>query len=55
MIGTGSRTALFAGYLSGAGLMIMGALVEAWIGVPAERRSLEQIAPPLSSRPAEKR
>jgi hypothetical protein len=30
--------------------MLLGALVEAWIGVPAERRSLEHIAPPLSSR-----
>ncbi len=50
MIGTGSRTALVAGYLLGAGLMIIGAVVEAWIGVPAERRSLEHIAPPLSSR-----
>ncbi len=50
IIGTGSRTALFIGYLVGAALMIFGAVVEAWIGVPAERRSLEHIAPPLSSR-----
>ena len=50
IIGTGSSTALFAGYLVAATLMILGALVEAWIGVPAERRSLEHIAPPLSSR-----
>jgi len=50
IIGTGSSTALFAGYLVAATLMVLGALVEAWIGVPAERRSLEHIAPPLSSR-----
>jgi len=30
--------------------MIFGALVEAWIGVPAERRPLEHIAAPLSSK-----
>ena len=50
IIGTGSTTALFIGYLIGAALMIFGALTEAWIGVPAERRSLEHIAAPLSSR-----
>jgi MFS family permease len=50
MIGTGSKTALFAGYLVGAGLMIVGGLTEAWIGVAAEGRSLESIAAPLSSR-----
>src|ERR1700688_3583863 len=50
IIGTGSSNALFIGYLVAAALMIFGALVEAWIGVPAERRSLEHIAPPLSSR-----
>ena len=50
IIGTGSITALFVGYLVAAALMIFGALVEAWIGVPAERRSLEDVAAPLSSR-----
>jgi MFS family permease len=48
LIGTGSRTALFAGYLVGAGLMIIAAVVEATIGVPAERQSLEAITRPLS-------
>lgn len=52
IIGTGSTTALFVGYLVGAALMILGASVEAWIGVPAERRSLESVAAPLSSRDA---
>lgn len=50
LIGTGSRGALFIGYLVGAGLMVVAALVEAWIGVQAERQSLESIAAPLSSR-----
>jgi MFS family permease len=50
IIGTGSITALFVGYLVAAALMICGAIVEAWIGVPAERRSLEHVAAPLSSR-----
>jgi len=50
IIGTGSITALFAGYLLAAALMLFGAIVEAWIGVPAERRSLEHVAPPLSSK-----
>src|SRR5204863_270405 len=50
IIGTGSVTTLFMGYLFAAALMIFGALVEAWIGVPAERRSLEHVAAPLSSK-----
>jgi len=31
-------------------LMIFGAIVELWIGVAAERRPLEYVATPLSSR-----
>src|SRR5437762_8794541 len=50
MIGKGSSDALFIGYLAAAMLMIVGAIVELWIGVPAERRSLEHVAAPLSSR-----
>ena len=50
MIGTGSRSTLLTGYLVGAALMIIGGLTEAWLGVPAERRSLESVAAPLSSR-----
>lgn len=48
LIQTGSRSALFYGYLAGAGLMIGAGLVEAWIGVRAERTSLEDITAPLS-------
>jgi MFS family permease len=50
IIGSGSITALFMGYLLAATLMVFGATTEALIGVPAERRSLEHIAPPLSSK-----
>ena len=50
IIGTGSITALFIGYLVAAALMVFGAIIEAWIGVAAERRSLEHIAAPLSSK-----
>jgi MFS family permease len=50
IIGTGSIDALFIGYLIAAILMIVGAIVEAWLGVSAERRSLEHVAAPLSSK-----
>jgi MFS family permease len=50
IIGTGSRAALVAGYFFAAVLMIFGAVTEALIGVAAERRSLEEIAAPLSSK-----
>jgi MFS family permease len=50
IIGTGSVTALFIGYLLAAVLMIFGAVIEARIGVRAEGRSLEDVAAPLSSK-----
>jgi len=50
MIGTGSKSALLGGYLVGAALMIGGGLTEIWLGVAAERRSLESVAAPLSAR-----
>jgi MFS family permease len=49
LVGTGERSAVFAGYLFGAGLMIAAAIVEFAIGVKAERQSLENVARPLSS------
>ncbi len=49
LIDTGARAALFHGYLAAAALMLLAAAVELAIGVPAERQSLEQIAPPISS------
>jgi MFS family permease len=50
LIGSGQRSALFGGYLLGAGLMVAAALTEFAIGVKAERRPLESVARPLSSR-----
>jgi hypothetical protein len=50
LIGTGSRDYLAWGYVAGAVLMILGALAEAWLGVAAERQSLESVARPLSTR-----
>jgi MFS family permease len=49
LIDTGSREALFVGYMIAVALMLTAAIVEAVLGVPAERKSLEQIAAPLSS------
>jgi MFS family permease len=44
---TASR--VFIGYLIGAGLMIVGGLAEIFFGVDSERRSLEEIAAPLTA------
>jgi MFS family permease len=49
LIATASRGALMWGYLGGAALMIIAAATEAWIGVAAERQSLESVAKPLSA------
>ena len=49
LIATGSRGALMWGYLGGAALMLIAAATEAWIGVAAERQSLESVARPLSA------
>jgi MFS family permease len=44
-----SAASVFYGYLLGAGLMLVGAFVELFLGVKAEGRSLESIATPLSA------
>ena len=50
LIGTGSsRTGLFVGYLIGAGIMIIGGLVEVFLGVNAAGKSLEQVTKPITS------
>ncbi len=48
LIGSGSRTYLFYGYLLGAALMILAAGMEWRFGVKAEQRSLEEISSPLA-------
>ncbi len=49
LIAGGSRGQIFYGYLLGGVLMVAGGLIEAWLGVASERRSLEDIAAPLSA------
>jgi len=49
LIGSGDRSAVFNGYLLGAGLMVAAALVELAIGVKAERQPLESVARPISA------
>ncbi len=49
LIQTGSRQELLLGYLLGGGLMLAGAAVAFWLGADAERRPLEEVAPPLSA------
>jgi MFS family permease len=50
LIGNGSsRTGLFWGYLIGAGIMVIGGLVEIFLGVNAAGKSLEQVTKPLTA------
>ena len=49
LIGDGSEPfRLFIGYLVGAGVMIVGSLVEIFLGLDAEQQALEDVATPLS-------
>lgn len=49
LIESGERHQILYGYLVGGGLMILAALVEMAIGINAERKSLEDVTPPLSA------
>jgi MFS family permease len=50
LIGDGtSRTPLFIGYLVGAGIMMLGGVVEILFGINAEGKSLEDVTKPLTS------
>lgn len=40
---------LFLGYLLAAGVMVVGAVVEVFLGIDAEQQSLEAVATPLSA------
>lgn len=51
LVDTGSRTSVFYGYLFGSLLMLAAGLVQAIWGIATERKSLEQIATPLSAAP----
>ncbi len=48
LIESGSRGEIFGGYLFGAALMVLAAIIELWLGFRAERRPLEELAMPLS-------
>ena len=49
LIESGSRAEILGGYLLGAALMVVAALVELKLGINAERRPLEDVATPLSA------
>jgi len=51
IIESGSRQALFAAYAFAGVLMCIAAAVALWIGVDAERKSLEEVCAPLGSDP----
>jgi len=51
LIEGGTRAGVFPGYLLGGLLMLLAAGTELWLGVSAERLSLEEVAPPLSHAP----
>jgi len=51
LIETGERGQIFNGYLLGGGLMLLAAVVELVLGVSAEGKPLEEVAPPLSLAP----
>jgi len=55
MIESGSRDALFGAYVFASVLMCAAAAVAAWLGVDAERRALEDVAPPLGAEPRDAR
>jgi hypothetical protein len=52
LIATKSVPSIVFGYSVAAAIMVAGGLSEALFGIAAERKPLEEIAPPLSSRPA---
>jgi hypothetical protein len=53
MVATKNATDVFWALALGAGLMIVGGIVELFLGVRAERKGLEEIAMPLTAADAE--
>jgi MFS family permease len=54
LINSGERTEVMWSFLIGAATMAMGGFVELWLGIPAERRPLEELALPLTVADAER-
>jgi hypothetical protein len=50
LIATKTIPSIVYGYVVAAAIMVAGGLTEAFLGVAAERKPLEDIAQPLSSR-----
>jgi MFS family permease len=48
LINSGERGQVMWSFLIGAAMMAVGGLVELWLGIPAERRPLEELALPLT-------
>ena len=56
LIGNGlNRTGLTIGYLVGGGIMILGGIVEVFLGIDAEGKPLEEIATPLTEAGSQQR
>jgi hypothetical protein len=49
LVERGTRDAMFTGYVIAGCLMLVAAMTEFALGFAAERRSLEEVATPLSS------
>jgi MFS family permease len=48
LINSGERNEVMWSFLIGAAMMAVGGLIELWLGIPAERRPLEELALPLT-------
>jgi MFS family permease len=49
LVDVGSRHLIFVGYLGAAGLMLLAAVVDLFLGIPAAGRPLEEVTPPLGA------
>jgi len=52
LVETGDQSNMFIGYAIGGGLMIAGGLMEIFLGIDAEQKSLEEVANPISEEAA---
>jgi len=52
LVETGDQSNMFIGYAIGGALMIIGGLMEIFLGIDAEQKSLEEVAQPISEEAA---